>query len=136
MSDPDSDTFFDGMRRGTLLVQRCNSCGLYQSQLPRKSNGTAACRSCGTPKPDWISAQGIGVVVSWTVTAPYGHQETPAPGDLRTSGIVELVEGPWLYAELDDSAGPIDVGTRVVATFRATKELDGEFVPVFRASPR
>ena len=127
--DPQSEPFFAGLRGGELLIQHCAKCDGYQSQVPRRTNGTAACRSCGTTGPDWVPAQGEGVVISWTTTA-FGHREGKAGGARRLAGIVELAEGPWLFAELDASKAPVEVGTAVVLSIANRSEL-GMPVPVF-----
>jgi hypothetical protein len=69
------------------------------------------------------------VVVSWTSTA-FGHREGNAGGARRLAGIIELAEGPWLFAELDAGEAPVEVGTTVVLSIVNRSEL-GMPVPLF-----
>ena len=129
IGDSQSEAFFAGLHAGELLIQHCQSCDGYQSQLPRRTSGTAACRSCGAMSPDWVPAKGEGVVISWTTTA-FGLREGNAGGGRRLAGIVELVEGPWLFAELGAGEAPVEVGTVVVLSI-VNRSEPGEPVPVF-----
>jgi uncharacterized OB-fold protein len=129
IADSQSEPFFAGLRAGELLIQHCQSCDGYQSQLPRRTSGTAACRSCGAINPEWVRAKGEGVVISWTTTA-FGLREGNAGTGRRLAGIVELVEGPWLFVERGAGEAPVDVGTVVVLSI-VNRGEPGEPVPVF-----
>jgi uncharacterized OB-fold protein len=75
-----------------------------------------------------VPAKGEGVVVSWTTTA-FGLREGKA-GGRRLAGIVELVEGPWLFAELGAGDEAVEVGTAVALSI-VNRSEPGEPVPVF-----
>lgn len=99
---PDADTqpFWDGCRRGELLVQRCAACARWLWQ-PRP-----LCSFCQTPDPVWTRVSGEGNVASWTVMRP---PVLPAYADKVPFVIllVELDEGVRLLGYLVDDSGAL-----------------------------
>ncbi|MEU1208721.1 OB-fold domain-containing protein [Nocardia sp. NPDC005825] len=89
--DAKSAEFFDAARRGELAIKKCTGCGL--SLAPE----AMVCTDCGGSDPVWASASGAGALVTWTTVhkAPNRAFTDLVP---YTVGIVELAEGPWLYA--------------------------------------
>jgi uncharacterized protein len=128
--DPPSSAFFDGIRRGQLLVQRCDACGHHQFALTGLSPGVGRCRRCSVPDPDWVAAAGTGHVATFTVI-PGRPEKSGSPTPPSIAAIVELDEGPWITAPLEGPPHAVTVGARVAVAFRAP-EGDGEPLPVFR----
>src|SRR6201999_2779518 len=87
--------------------------------------GVGRCRTCAVPRPPWVGAAGDGTLVSFTVLP--GRNGSPP----RVAGIVELSEGPWVYAGIDADPAVLAVGLSVRAGFAAGLEPDRP-VPVFR----
>ncbi len=116
--DSKSAGFFDAASEDRLVIRKCTAC---TQALPPEA---AVCTTCAGTDLDWVPAAGTGVLASYTVVHRAPHPAYRVP---YTIGIVELDEGPWLYARIrgDHSA----VGVRVRATFRHPDE--GESYPVF-----
>lgn len=102
--------FWDGIERGELLVQQCESCGGV-SHTP-----ALVCSACGVTDLVWVESSGRGVIKSWTVVwqAPTADFSVPyAPV------IVRLEEG-WdmlssmVWCEPDQ----IEIGKRVEVLFQ------------------
>ncbi len=116
--DAKSAEFFDAAAEDRLVIRRCLSCG--QALAPE----AVVCTTCAGLTLDWIPASGTGVLVSYTVVhrAPHPAYEVP-----YTIGIVELDEGPWLYARILTRRPA--VGLQVRAVFQHPEE--GESLPAF-----
>ena len=135
---PDRDTqpFWDGCRRGELLIQRCGSCERWLWQ-PRP-----ICSGCQTPDPVWTRVSGEGKVASWTVVRP---PVLPAYADTVPFVIllVELEEGVRMVGylvddrgarlETDGKAEAIDFGTEVALRFH---DQAGTPLPCWTAAGR
>jgi uncharacterized OB-fold protein len=100
VADQDTQPFWDGCRRGELLIQHCGACGKWLWQ-PRP-----ICSSCQTPEPTWTRVSGDGVVASWTVMRP---PTLPAFAALVPFVVllVTLDEGVRLLGYLVDEAGQV-----------------------------
>lgn len=61
-ADADSESWWQALQRGELLIQGCGECG--RLRWPAR----AMCNECGSFEWDWVSAKGSGTVASWTVT--------------------------------------------------------------------
>ena len=87
--DEDSKPFWEGCRRGELLMQRCAACRLFRF-YPRP-----ACPSCHSFESEWVRMSGRGAIYSWIVVhepvMPAFKGELPMPVVL-----VELEEDPGL----------------------------------------
>jgi uncharacterized OB-fold protein len=92
--DGRTDPFFEGAASGRLVIRRCASCGHWAAP----DQGT--CAECGEEGLDWAEASGDATLVSWTIVhgRPAKDGTVPPPAILA---LVELAEGPWLYARLD-----------------------------------
>ncbi|MFG2965236.1 Zn-ribbon domain-containing OB-fold protein [Streptomyces sp. NPDC048288] len=122
--DPATDLFFDATARGHLLLRRCTACGAHAAP-PSDS-----CPRCRNATADWEPAAGTATVVSWTVV----HGRTP--GAERTAALVELTEGPWMYAALR-GLRPGErpwAGMPVAVAFERPE--GGEAIPVFHPADR
>ncbi|MFG2958312.1 Zn-ribbon domain-containing OB-fold protein [Streptomyces sp. NPDC048291] len=122
LRDPATELFFDATARGELLVRRCTACGAHAAPAsdacPRCRNATA------TSEP----AAGTGTVVSWTVV----HGRTP--GAEQVVALVELTEGPWLYAALRGLRPGERPWSGLPVTVAFERPEGGEAVPVFTAA--
>lgn len=117
--DGRTDPFFDGAARDVLVIRRCAPCGRWYAP------DTGGCPECGADEPAWAEADGTAVLVSWAVAHP--RRGEPAP-----LALVELAEGPWMYARLRGVAEP-RAGLPLRAVFVHPDE--GESYPVFEALP-
>jgi len=118
----DNRFFFEGTRRGELLIQRCADCGTLRHP-PRPACGT--CRSFAW---DTVRSSGRGTVYSFVVNH---HPQVPAFDYPLTVALVELEEGTRLVANVAGFApGEMVIGVPVRASFEA---FDDELtLPVFR----
>lgn len=73
---------------------------------------TWTCRDCGGHL-EWVPSTGRGTVVSWTRLDPAASGGRGRGLDPLTIAIVELDEGPWIYASIE-SCGREPRGTRVM----------------------
>lgn len=110
---PDTAPFWQGCRRGELLLAKCKDCA--RVHLPPGP----VCPFCLSDRLGWHKASGKGTVSSWTVV----HQAWfPAfKAELPYNVVqVELAEGPRLTANLVDVANDaITVGMAVEVVFDA-----------------
>lgn len=121
-ANQDTAFFWEGARRGRLLVQGCASCGRLRHP-PRPM-----CPSCRSLEWEAVPASGRGEVYSFVV-----HHHPPVPG-FETPYVVALVqleEGVRLVSNLVEvRPGDVRVGMPVEATFVA---VDEELtLPMFR----
>ena len=116
------EAYWNALLRGTLLYQRCDSCG-HAQLYPR-----VLCTACGALEPPYVESEATGTVYTYTVCYVPGE---PGFAD-RTPYVVatiELTEGPRLLALVDATPGNIDVGDAVEATFWRISE--DAAIPVF-----
>ncbi len=122
--DSESTPFWDGMREGKLMLQRCGSTGEFLFPPVTFCPGSLE-------RPEWAQASGRGTVFSWIVV------RHPVPRDLYADevpyvvAIVELEEGCRMTGNLVGVA-PEDVkaGMAVELGFnRVTAEIT---LPAFR----
>jgi uncharacterized OB-fold protein len=113
--------WFEGARRGQLLIQRCASCGtLRHPPLP-------ACAVCRSFDWDTIESTGRGEIFSFVVIH---HPRVPGFEYPLPIGLVQLEEGTRLVADLGGAPPEaFHVGMKVAARFVA---FDDELtLPVF-----
>jgi uncharacterized protein len=120
--DDASAPFFDAARREELYIQRCRECGHVESADAR------ICAQCESVTLSWIPASGVGSLVTWAVIHRPPH---PAFADLvpYVAGIVELDEGPWMYARLLGAPSSLQPGASMRVVF-LHREGD-ESIPAF-----
>jgi len=114
---PEATEFFAGTVRGELRVQRCADCGQHH-HYPR-----VLCPHCGSEHLEWVTANGLGTVHSFTVIRQHGIPlfKEQAP---YLVALVDLDEaGARFLAQLPNVA-PEDarIGMRVRATFRPASD--------------
>jgi uncharacterized protein len=123
--DDDSAAFFAAAAAGKLLVRRCAT-GHYLGPGLRFAGSALLCPTCQTTEIAWVEASGNASLVSWTVVH---ERDGSAAG---AAGIVELEEGPWLYALLDAAPGSeLRAGLPLVVGFVSSGD-GGEWIPAFR----
>lgn len=121
--DAASAPFYDGTARGELLLRRCEACASISAP------NTESCSACRCTRLSWTPARGTAELVTWTVV----HGRSPVDGEpLRiVAGMVELAEGPWMYARIVDiAADEVTSGRALVVGFDHAE--GSETVPVFR----
>jgi uncharacterized protein len=114
--DPDSAPYWEGLRLGTVLFQRCEECG--QRQLYFRG----VCRACWSDKLAVQESAGRGVVYSFTVLHAVGDRALAAEAPL-TIAMVDLDEGPRVLTRIEGDTSDIRIGDRVTASFR---QIDDE----------
>jgi uncharacterized OB-fold protein len=117
----DNSFWFEGARAGTLLIQRCASCGtLRHPPLP-------ACGTCGSFEWDMIESSGRGSLYSYVVVH---YPQVPSFEYPLPIGLIELAEGTRVVANLEGvERDRIEIGMAVQATF---VDYDDELtLPVF-----
>ena len=119
-----SAEFFDQAAKGRLVVRECPQCGRVYP--PHQKRCTDSDRLV------WRPVSGAGVLISWAVE----HSPALSPelagrnGGPPVIGIVELNEGPWMYAALPGMASEdLREGLRMQVSF--LRIGGAEPVPVF-----
>lgn len=109
--------FWDGARRGRLMVQRCHACSAHIF-YPRY-----LCPVCGCPDLRWVDASGRATVFTYTVARRPTH---PAFADRvpYVIAVVELEEGPKLTTNIVDvDPDTVAIGLEVEAMFEDVGEI-------------
>ncbi|MGH2758864.1 MAG: Zn-ribbon domain-containing OB-fold protein [Actinomycetota bacterium] len=107
----DTSFFWDGAKRGELLIQRCASCGTL-----RHPPGPG-CASCGSVDWDTVRSSGRGTVHSFAV-----HHYPPIPGFEYplAIGLVDLEEGTRLISNIVGiDPDSIEIGMAVEVAFES-----------------
>jgi uncharacterized protein len=119
--DARSAPFFDGAAKGQLMIQRCD-CGRYLGPDRRECG-------CENPTLQWVRASGTATLVSWVVV--HARATADEQGARTTVGLVELTEGPWMYARLlDTTASNLRADAPLAVDF--IRPGAGESIPAFR----
>jgi uncharacterized OB-fold protein len=109
--DSDSTPYWEGLRDGKVLYQRCLQCGERQLYF------RAVCRACWSDELAVEESAGHGVVYSFTVLHAVGDRALAAEGPL-TIAVVDLDEGPRVMTRIEGDTRDIRIGERVSASFR------------------
>ncbi|MFN8628586.1 MAG: Zn-ribbon domain-containing OB-fold protein [Candidatus Binatia bacterium] len=106
--------FWDGVRRGELLIQRCAACGQLRHP-PRPM-----CAACQSVHWDTLKSSGRGTIVSFVVVH---YPEFPGFACPYAVATVELEEGTRLVAGMAGvEPGAVSIGMRVRVEFVAVEE--------------
>ncbi|HLV97900.1 MAG TPA: Zn-ribbon domain-containing OB-fold protein [Ktedonobacterales bacterium] len=112
MPDGDSKVFWEGVKQGKLLIQRCDACQRFIF-YPR-----SICPHCFADTLSWVEAQGTGTIYSYTVVhRAFGPFAGQAP---YMVAIVELAEGVRMMTRITGSepnAGAVRIGAAVRVVF-------------------
>ena len=90
--DDASAEWFDAAADGRLLIRECTACGTLAAPQ------TTTCPGCGSTALRWTQASGRGVIASYAVVHRREAEALPL-------AIIELDEGPWLRAQLQQTDG-------------------------------
>jgi len=106
--DPANRPFWDGAKRGVLMLQRCLDCGRHRFPAARY------CVQCRGERSEWVSTSGAGVVESYCTfhRAYWPAFAAEVPYDVVQ---VRLDEGVRLFSNL--VGGRPRAGMRVRARF-------------------
>ena len=113
---PESAPYWEGLRAGRLLMQRCASCERLQF-YPRP-----LCRHCTGTDLGWAEMAGTGKIYSFTVIhrAPFEAFKADVP---YAYAVVELDEGPRVVATIEtDDLDALAVDQPVTAVFDAVTD--------------
>jgi uncharacterized protein len=119
----DNAGFWEGVRDGRFLIQRCTGCDTLRFPwLP-------GCNACGAAEWDVVEAGGEGTVFSYVVMH---HPPFPAFSPPYAVGLIELAEGVRVISDVVDVPyDKVRIGMPVELEFRT---YDDELtLPVFRA---
>ncbi len=121
--NPDSQVYWDGARRGRLMIRKCGACGRMHF-LPRH-----LCPACWSTDLEWIESCGRGTVHSFTII-----RRAPLPAFTErvpyVVALVDLEEGPRMMANiLGADALQTCIGDAVEVCFE--ERGDGAKIPQF-----
>lgn len=109
-----SRPFWQGLRDGTLMLQRCGRCGRFQ-HYPRP-----ICRTCHSRELAWRACSGRGTLFARTkvhrTSKPYLQARTPFE-----LAIVRVEEGPLLMGLLAGAKAGSSIGQAARIDFEATR---------------
>jgi uncharacterized OB-fold protein len=120
---PEAAPYWEGARRGKLLLQRCGACGALRF-YPR-----TLCPSCWSDRVEWTEASGRGSVHSFTVIhrAPTPAFASQVP---YVVALIDLQEGPRMMANvIGDGARDLRIDDAVRVTFE--QRAGGFMLPQF-----
>jgi len=110
----DNSFFFEGLKQGRLLIQRCASCGVLRHP-PRP-----ACAECHSLEWDTVESSGRGTVFSFVVVH---HPQIPSFDYPLPIAVVELEEGTRLVGDLVGvDPGAVSIGMAVQAELVAVDD--------------
>lgn len=116
--------FYEGARRGELLLQRCTDCGTFR--FPARER----CSTCVSSRSTWERAGGHGELYSFTVMHQVYHPAFVAEVPYAVA-IVKLDEGPKLTTNIIGLApDELRIGQRVEVVFERVS--DDVALPKFR----
>lgn len=122
--DPESTPFWDGMREGRLMLQRCASTGEHLFPPVTFCPGSLE-------TPEWVEVRGKGTVFSW-ITVRH-----PVPRDIYADDVpyvvalVTLDEGCRMTGNIVDCA-PEDVRADMSVEIVFNRVTDEITLPAFR----
>ncbi|MEV4126826.1 OB-fold domain-containing protein [Nocardia sp. NPDC049707] len=107
------------------MIRRCGRCCKLFAPL------TAECSTCRTWDLEWSPSSGLGSIVSWRLV----HRSMSRPHAQvmpLTIAIVELDEGPWVYATIEGDVAP---GSKLPVRVRFEPRPRVDRFPVFAICP-
>lgn len=122
VENQDNAHYWQGLREGKLLIQRCKSCGkLRHPPQPM-------CEHCQSLEWDTIESEGKGTVYTYTVM----HYPEIPPFDYPNAIVlVDLEEGVRLVSQLIDTR-PEDIHIGMAVEMTIKEVQDGMSLPLFR----
>jgi hypothetical protein len=121
---PEMKEFFEGARRGRLMVQKCDGCGALR--FPAYE----ICTKCLGNRASWVEVSGRGKVFSYNIMHQVYHPGFAAEVPYAVV-VVELEEGPKMVSNL---AGikPHDIRCGMAVEVEFEKLSDEVYLPKFR----
>ncbi len=121
---PEMAQFFEGARRGQLMVQKCDGCG--ELAFPAHE----ICSNCLSTRSSWVAVSGRGEIYSYNVMHQVYHPGFAAEVPYAVV-VVKLAEGPKVVSNLVGvNPREIRIGMPVEVTFE--KVSDEVMLPKFR----
>lgn len=125
---PDMAEFFEGARRGILMVQKCDQCGALR--FPAHE----LCSKCLSSRASWVPVSGRGEIFSFNIMHQVYHPAFAAEVPYAVV-VVKLEEGlKFISNLLGVKPHEIRIGLPVEVTFE--RAGDGVMVPQFRPRTR
>jgi uncharacterized OB-fold protein len=124
LENGDSRAFWEGVKAGRLVLQKCRACGTVQ--FPPRFH----CATCWARELENIDSRGVGSVESFTVVrrAPTAAYRESVP---YVVAAITLEEGPRMITNvIGEDALSIQIGDAVVVEFTANPM--GQELPQFR----
>jgi uncharacterized OB-fold protein len=124
LENADSRAFWDGVKAGRLVFQKCKTCGAVQ--FPPRYH----CAACWASELENIDSSGRGSVESFTIVrrAPTAAYRESVP---YVVAAITLQEGPRMITTvIGDDALDVQIGDPVIVEFRANPL--GQQLPQFR----
>lgn len=120
---PEMAPFFEGAKRGRLVLQKCNGCDTFR--FPARDR----CSACLSRSSTWETVSGRGEVYSVAVMHQVYHPGFAAEAPYAVA-IVKLEEGPKLTTSIPSlPASEVTVGMPVEVAFE--KRSPEVTLPVF-----
>lgn len=120
---PETQHFWDGTKRGELLLQKCDDCtNVYFPPRP-------FCPSCASKRVSVLQASGRGRLFSYVIN----HRQHPSFDGPYAIAVVELEEGPRLMTnivECPQTPEALVLDMPVEVTFESVN--DAISVPLFK----
>lgn len=114
--NPTTQPFFDGLKEGRLLVQRCARDGFFF--YPR-----SRCPHCLADDWQWEETSGLGRIHAFTIDH-VGHVPTLQGQAPYPVALVELDEGVRMAARITGAdLERVEIGMRVRAAYETLEEL-------------
>lgn len=113
--DEDSAAYWEALRHGVVLFQRCADCGHAQWYF------RAMCSQCWSRSLDQVASSGRGSVYSVTTVEQTADPALAAELPF-TLALVQLEEGPRVLGRIEGD-GAVGIGDPVTATFRDIGEF-------------
>jgi uncharacterized OB-fold protein len=129
--DDASQPFFDGARRGDLMIRRCRACGaaMWAASHSGSLPVSPRCLTCFSTELDWEAASGSASLYSFVIVhQPYPGFQDDVPYNVA---LVDLDEGPRILSQVVDCANDdLAIGMPLEVTFE--RRSDDVFIPMFR----
>jgi hypothetical protein len=124
-TSPETEGYWEGVRRGELMIKRCGGCGRHL--YPRR----IFCPACTSDDLAWTRSAGSGEVYTFSTVYRAPSSDFAVP---YTNGIVRLDEGVHMFGRLvGKEHEAIAIGDRVNVDFREIRAGDGA-LPVYKVA--
>lgn len=118
----DSEHYWEGLRQGKLLIQRCKSCGTLRHP-PQPM-----CECCQSLEWDTVESKGNGTLYTYTVMH---YPEIPPFDYPNIIVLVDLEEGVRIVSQME-GCKPEDLEIGMPVTMTIKEVQDGMSLPIFK----